>query len=78
MAEKEGNEDGANRSETPLHARQQPTTGGELSELAATISKIIENAVKVKRGAQDLLEVPEAQLRRVVEELRRVTQQNAL
>ena len=29
----------------------------------------------MKRGAQDFLEVPEAQLRRVVEELRRVTEE---
>ena len=74
MVEKEANEMGVNRGGQPPPPHQQPAAEGKLSELAATISKIIENAVKVKRGAQDLLEVPEAQLRRVVEELRRVTQ----
>jgi hypothetical protein len=77
MVEKERNETGVNRGGTPPQPHPPPTAEGKLSEIAVTISKIIENAVRVKRDALDLLEVPEAQLRRVVEELRRVTHQGA-
>jgi hypothetical protein len=76
MVEKEANGKGVDAANTPLHTRPQSAADGKMSQIVATISKIIENAVKVKRGAQDLLEVPEAQLRRVVEELRRVTEES--
>jgi hypothetical protein len=74
MVEKEATEKDARGGGTPPHTRPQPAADGEIPQTIATPSKIIANAVKVKRGPQDFLEVPEAQLRRVVEELRRVTQ----
>jgi hypothetical protein len=60
MVEKEGNEKGVNRGGGPLQARQVAAADGKISETIVTISNIIENAVRVKRGAQDLLEVLEA------------------
>jgi hypothetical protein len=77
MVEKKANEKDANEVETPLHTRPQSVADGKTSEIVATLSKIIENAIKVKRGAKDLLEVSEAQLRRVVKELRRVIKELA-
>ena len=65
MVEKEGNETGAARGGPPPQPHLLPAAGGKLSEIVATISKIIENAIKVKRDALDLLEVLETQLRRV-------------
>jgi hypothetical protein len=76
MVEKEANEKGVGEANTPPHTRPQSAADGKTSQIVATLSRIIENATKVKRGAQDFLEVPEAQLRRVVEELRRVTEES--
>jgi hypothetical protein len=76
MVEKEANEKGVEEANTPPHTRPQSAADGKTSQIVATLSRIIENATKVKRGAQDFLEVPEAQLRRVVEELRRVTEES--
>jgi hypothetical protein len=76
MVEKEANEKGGEEANTPPHTRPQSAADGKTSQIVATLSRIIENATKVKRGAQDFLEVPEAQLRRVVEELRRVTEES--
>jgi hypothetical protein len=76
MVEKEANEKDVEEANTQPHTRPQSAADGKTSQIVATLSRIIENATKVKRGAQDLLEVPEAQLRRVVEELRRVTEES--
>ena len=76
MVEKEQNQDSANRGGTPPQTRPQPVANGKISELVETLNRIIEEAVDVKRGAQSVVEVPKGlELRRVVEELRRVTKQ---
>ena len=75
MVEKEANEKGVNGATTLPHTQPQSAADRKTSQIAVTLSRIIKNATKVKRGAQDFLEVPEAQLRRVVKELRRVTEE---
>ena len=75
MLEKEANEKGVDGATNPPHTQPQSAADGKTSQIAATLSRIIKNATKVKRGAQDFLEVPEAQLRYVVKELRRVTEE---
>jgi hypothetical protein len=76
MVKKEVNENGVGGANTPPHTRPQSVADGKTSQIVATLSRIIKNTTKVKRGAQEFLEVPKAQLRRVVKELRRVVEES--
>ena len=60
MVKKEVNEKGVDGATTPPHTRPQSAADGKTSQIAATLSRIIKNTIKVKRGAQDFLEVLEA------------------
>ena len=60
MVEKEANENGVGGATTPPHTRPQSAADRKTPQIVVTLSRIIKNATKVKRGAQDFLEVPEA------------------
>jgi hypothetical protein len=60
MVEKEATEKGVEEANTPPHTQPQSAADGKTSQIVATLSRIIKNTTKVKRGAQDFLKVPEA------------------
>ena len=60
MVEKEVNENSVGGATIPPHTRPQSAADGKTPQIVATLSRIIENTIKVKRGAQDFLEVPKA------------------
>ena len=51
MVEKEANENGAGGADTPPHTRPQSAADGKTPQIVVTLSRIIENTIKVKRGA---------------------------
>lgn len=74
MAEKRRVEEKDGGGPKPHQPQSLPKTGGKIPQIIASLSRIIEKAVTVRRGEEAFLEVPNEALRRVVEELRHVVE----
>ena len=59
---------------TPRPLTTTPLEPGKLMEIIADLTKIMKEAVRVRRGSQDLVEIEIEKIERVTRELRRVAE----
>ena len=59
---------------TPRPPTTTPLEPGKLMEIIADLTKIMKEAIRVRRGSQDLVEIEIEKIERVTRELRRVAE----